>query len=221
MSLYLSANGNRVSRLSLGVPYYGVWEADIETDTTNPITGPVSLVIANLTLNGTVYRTNTFAGITYARLVGGAGGWRQSVPSQAYANPSGVLLSIVMRDVASLVGETVSISSDVIVGQFFTREAAPAQRMLRQLCGPEWYINNAGVTVIGARQASATIASSFTVIAWDPGRGLADVATEDVASWAPGNTFQSATMPAAQTIGFVRVESSNDGILRLKVLTTP
>ena len=219
--LFASVNGQRATVASVTLPYYGLWEGDVQLATPQIITGTVTLVLGNLSLTGAMYRGAPFAGVTYLRLVGGAGGWRKSVPAQAYANPSatGVRLSTVLGDVASAVGERVNLQADQTIGNYYIREVGTASGVLRMLAGSEWYVDNAGVTQIGARPSSA-ITSPFTVVSWDAGKGLFDIATEDYASWLPGNTFTAPTVPTAHTVSMVRHDVGNDGIMRMKVLAS-
>lgn len=216
---FAQVNGIQAHRLSITMPYYGIWEGDIELVTPNTITNPISLVIGNLTLAGAIYRYSSFAGTTYLRLVGGAAGWRQSVPSQAYANPAstGIKASTILRDVATIVGEQVNIAQDSTIGNFYVVAGRPAQYILGLIGGSEWYVDANGVTQVGPRP-TANITSQFTVIDANSGKGWYNIATEDYASWIPGNTFSSPTVPVAQTISSVRFDCGNDGIARLKVL---
>lgn len=216
---YATLNGIQVTHIDIAIPYYGIWEGDVQLSTPQVITGPVTLIIGDLTLIGSVYRYSSFAGLTSLRLVGGAGGWRKAVTAQAYANPAGVRLSTVMFDVASAVGETVVVGTDAIIGQFYTREANIAQRVLRMLAGAEWYIDVNGVTQVRPRVGVA-IGTPLTVIDWDPATNLFDIATEDLAAWMPANTFTAPTVTASQSISMTRIQSRNDGVLRLKVLAS-
>lgn len=216
---FASINGARAFELSLGIPLYGAWQADVSLSAPGAIASPVSLVLGNLTLVGAVYRQGAFGGSQHARLVAGAGGWRKQVTAQGYASPSGVLLSTVLRDAAMSVGERVNVASDAPVGRFFAREAAPASRVLAQLVDGGWFIDGAGVTQI-AQRSSPAIASPFTVVDFDTARGEAEIATEDYASWTPGATFSAPQLDGPQTVSFVRFSSDNDGTLRLRVLVS-
>lgn len=216
---YANANGIRVLGGSVLIPYYGAPEAEIRLATADTLTNPVTLTLGNLTLRCAVYRQKAFAGTTTARLVGGAGGWGQTVPAQAYANPAGVKFSLVLRDVAALVGESVTIDTDRTVGLFYVREAAPAQRVLRQLAGELWWIDPRGVTRVGARPATS-IESDAVVAMYRGGDGWLEVGTSDPVSWLPGTTYSGPTVPAPITVASTRFGFDNDGKLRLEVLTT-
>ena len=216
--LFLSLNGQRVTSGSISIPYYGTWVADLVLPVTLAVATSCALTVGNLTLQGAPYRTAPFAGARSVRFVGGYGGWRNTLGSQEYAVPSGVMLSTVLGDAAGAVGERVHVASDRSLGAYWLREEGPAQRTLRLLAGPEWYVDPSGVTQVGPRTGAA-ITSAVLVNTWDGGRGLFEVSTEDYASWMPGATFANELVTVAQTVSLVRIETDNDGKLRLHILS--
>ena len=218
MTAFATANGLRIVTASIGIPLVGAWVADVMLEEPATLASPVTLAIGNLSLVGTVYRQGAFAGQQRARLVAGGGGWMKTVKAQAYANPAGVLLSTVLRDAAAAVGEQVAIAQDRPLGAFFTRAADPAAYLLRDLVDGAWYIDGAGVTQIGQRP-TPIITSPFTVQDFDPGTGMYEIATEDLASWLPGATFSGPT--ASGAISWTRLDVGNSGSLRLHVLGAP
>jgi len=213
-----SANGARIVSGTLSMPLYGAWTADLALQTTTPLSGSVTLVVGNLTLVGAVYRQAVFAGVLEARLVAGAGGWSKLVQSRGYASAGGVLRSQVLADAAAEVGERVVVATDSVVGNGYARLADKAVRVLRAQAGSQWWVDSGGVTHIGPRPSSA-ITSAFTVESFSGASGTLRIATEDPASWAPGNTFSSATV-ATQTIASVRHVFGADGVARLEVMTS-
>jgi hypothetical protein len=217
---FFTANGNRVVTASLSIPLYGLWVADVLLPASDTLTNPVTLMCGNLTLQGAIYRQGYFGGSQYARLVGGYAGWRTTIPSQAYNNPAGLNLSLILGDAAGACGEQVNVITDSSVGTFYIRENAQAQRLLRQLGGPLWWVDNTGVTQVGPRP-TMLISSPFLVETYDAGSNLFVISTEDYASWLPANTFQSVTMNAVGTVSLTRIDSDNDGKLRLQVLGSP
>lgn len=214
---HLAINGQRVISLRLTIPYYGAWVADVVLAQSTPIAPPVTLTVGTLTLLGAILRVASFGGSRSARLVAGYGGWRKTIPAQGYQKSSGVNASLVLRDAASIVGEQVSVANDASLGSAFTRESAPAERVLRQVAGSEWFIDPKGVTQIGPR-TSVAVTSSFTVVQWSGAKGQFEIATEDIAQWMPGNTFTAPTVSGTQTIGLTSIVAENDGKLRLSVL---
>jgi hypothetical protein len=222
MSAYASCNNQQIVSASICIPLYGIWAGDITLPltTTIPTTpGALSLVFGNLTLIGSAFRMASFAGSRTIRVVGGYAGWRTQVMSKAYMNSGGVSLNMVLSDVAFEVGESISLAQQTTIGPFYIREAAQAQRVLRQLGGPLWWMDMTGVTQVGPRTSTA-IQTPFTVVNWSGSKGLFDIATEDNQSWLPGNTFSSDTVSTPQTISMTTLVVDNDGVLRMRVLST-
>lgn len=222
--LYFSANGIRVTAASVLIPWYGAPVADVTFPVSVTLTAPVTLTAANLTLTLGILRQRSFAGGATARLVGGIGWGRALVdtngrPIPAYANPAGVKLSTILRDVARRVGETVSIGADRTVGLFYVPSTGPAARVLEQLGGPSWYVDGAGVTQVRDRVPS-TITSAATVQDYMGGMGWLTVATEDLAAWMPAAIFSSNTVTTPIQVSATRIHTDNDGTLRLEILTT-
>lgn len=217
---FAALNGRRIISGAITFPYYGAWVADVVLSVADTIPTLSTLTLEDLTLAGAVYRQFSFAGSRSARLVGGFGGWRKQVPAQAYQNAAGLKASLLLGDAAALVGERVNVVSDQTVGTLFVREAAPAQRLLRQIAGSIWWIDASGTTQVGPRTGSP-IMSSFTAIQWSGAKGRFEIATEKLSDWMPGQTFSSPTVTATQTIGATSIAIDNDGTLRLTVLSTP
>lgn len=215
---FLSLNGRRVVSARVTMPYYGAWVADVVLAISDTIPLSAALVLGDLTLSGTIYRMSSFSGARSARIVGGAAGWRKTIPAQAYVRPSGIAMSLVLGDAAALVGEQVRIANDVILGTTYVRENAPAERLLRQLAGPTWWIDPSGVTQVGTR-AGGAITSPFQIVEWSGGRGFFEVATETLSDWMPGRTFSNANVTKSQQIGMTTYLADNTGKLRVLVLS--
>lgn len=216
---YASLNGRRIVSGRITIPYYGIWVADILLALSDGITSPATVTIGDLSLVGSIYRAASFTGTRSVRLIGGAGGWRKTLPAQFYQSTGGVRLSMVLGDAAAAVGETVKIATDTSLGTAWTREGGyPAERLLRFLAGPTWWMDNAGVTQVGPRTGGA-IGSSFQVINWSGGKGSFEIATETLGDWMPGRTFTSVNVKTAQTVGMTTIDVDNDGKLRLTVLS--
>lgn len=220
MSFFASFNGERIVSASVVMPYYGIWTADVVLASAIAIPAVATLVIANLTLKGTVFRSASFAGSRAARIVGGAGGWRKKTTKQAYYDPNGVRASMVLGDVAAASGETISLSTDFTVGSSYEREEdAPGSQVLRDLLGEVWWMDPSGVTQCQDRTNKTAITTPFTVGAWSGGKARFEIATEDLAAWQPGRTFTSENVPTPQTLNMVSIDVNNDGKLRLECLT--
>jgi len=215
----IAINGARVSACSITMPYYGAWVADVDVVGSAEIASPVSLVVGDLTLVGTVVRQAEFTGDRKARIVGGGGGWGNTIPSKGYSHVIGVKASTIVGDAAREAGESIVLENDRTLGLLYAREEAPAERALNLVIGNEWWIDPVGVTQTKAREATAVVAP-FTLISRNGALDSFDIATESIAGWLPGRTFSSPTVPEPQTISSVTIEASNDGKIRLRVLGT-
>lgn len=221
MTQYAEINGVRIVSGVVTIPYYGTWTADLSLVSDEPIPTDAlgcTVTLGGLTLRGTAYRTAPFTSSRRARLVGGAGGWRRTLPKRAYYAAGGIPLSMILGDAATEAGETVAIEADAIVGDHLTRPSAPGGRLLRERVSL-WWIDPTGVTRIASARPSAAIASDFQVIEWDTGRGWARIATESNQDWMPGNTFLAPTMSAPQTIAQTMFRIEAQGTVRVEVLT--
>lgn len=218
MSAFLEFGGQRVHVGAITIPFTGLWVADLTFADVNEIATTDVLSVGDLSLRGTVFRQAVFAGQRTARVVGGFGGWLKSLPARAYALPGGVRVKMVLGDAAAEAGEQLSVATDSVIGDYFIREAAEGQRVLRQLAGLGWFVDTAGVTQVRARPA-ATILGDYLVQSYDGARGEFVISTESYAEWQPGNTFENALVTSPQTVGMVRIESDNDGTLRHTILT--
>lgn len=219
MTDFATLNDNRLTTVKLLVPMYGRWSADVALAESSILTGSATLAVGDLSMAGAIFRQAAFAGSRSARVMGGRGGWGKTLSRKAYRSAAGIRAAMVLSDAAKEVGEAVVLDADGTIGTFYIREAAPAAQVLRQLGGPLWWIDNAGVTHIGVRPGGA-ITSDFDVIAWSGKTGHFEIATERYADWAPGRTFTAPTVSGTRTVSLVSLEQNNDGKLRLQVLAT-
>lgn len=222
MTQYAELNGIRVVSGSITVPYYGAWAADLLLATPDPV--PIApmgcrIALGPLALVGTVYRTAPFAASRNVRLVGGAGGWRKTLPKRAYFASGGVSLGLVLGDAAKDAGETLDISNDGPIGDHMTRPSGPGARLLRDLVSLWWIDPATGVTRVAGSRPTAAITTDFQVISWDAGRGEFSIATEALQDWLPGNTFTSPNVATVQTIASSTFRIEASGTLRVDVLT--
>jgi len=109
------------------------------------------------------------------------------------------MLSVVIQDAASLVGEPAPvIAIDQSLGNGYVRSQGPASRVLDLL--PLWYADFTGV-VQSASRTTTPITSNFTLMNVDRTMGRVVVASDSIADWTPGRTFQTDALSA--TIGRV------------------
>lgn len=216
----ITLNGQIVVSGSILIPPVGAWVADVVMAATGDVSSPCTLVVGDLTLIGTVYRSASFAGSKSARIIGGAGGWRKTIPKRGYSHDAGVLASTVLIDAARESGETIVVDSDRQLGSSWAREdGAKAERTLHLVTGGQWWIDPAGVTQTKARDTSL-ITTPFTAVAWSGGKGSFEIASEFISDWQPGRTFTAPNITGTQAVSTVRVEATNEGKLRLLVLST-
>ena len=231
---YLSANGHRCTSVNASFPYYGIPVVDVTIADAVTLTNPVALTIGNLTLrcalaldpNGNE-RQRPFAGSSQARLVGGYGGWQRTVSLPPLANPSGIMRSVALADVALATGADATtrerINSpkalDGTIGPFWVPPVVvTAGALLSALAGPLWWVDLAGVTQIASVRPTVAIATPASVEELGGASGWVRVATEDPAAWMPGATYKSATVPQPLTVSASRIHAGADGDLRIEVL---
>ena len=217
---FAAVNGSAIVSGQLLIPLVGLWTADLVLAGSPTLSGACTVTIGNLTLQGTVYRADTYGGQTRARLVAGAGGWRGLITSQGYGGSP--KLSTVLTDAATLAGEIVNIPNDTSVGPAWVRPAAEASDILWQLVAqdliPAWYVDTKGMTQAAAWPAT-TISTAFTVTDQKPDEGLVIIATEDYASWMPGCSFSAPQLATTQTSAGVHYVWDGEGKFRFEVLT--
>lgn len=192
MTLFAEISGNRVVSGSICILALGVWYADMLLDQSVQMSGPQTVSLGPLQMKGTSVIDGAFTGSTRVRVVGGAAGWRRTIPAKSYQHDLGVKKSTVIGDAARAVGETVSIAKDGILGSAFVRQGGPASRVLNQV-GDIWYVRADGVTVIGPRD-DTKIVSEFSVISAQLAVGQLVVATDNPQDWTPGRKFATETI---------------------------
>lgn len=203
MSLFASLSGIPIQKATVVLPFSGIWHADIVL-TSIPIvdTTPLILTFADMTLTCTAIRTVDFTGRRELRVVGGMGGWRQTLTAKQYMRP---FLSTVVLDAATSVGEVVALGTDEFLDAFVRRQA-PASTILQELFGETWWMNDLGIVQTMAR-VGLPITSSFVLSEVYGRGGLYHVETDTPGDWRPSNFFFGPT--ASGTIN--RVSHMLDG----------
>jgi len=220
--MFCSLNEARVTALNLIIPARGLWTADATLDDVIGFTDTaVTLKLAGLTLIGSVIRKGNFSGTGSLRIVGGHGGWRQTIGEKFYQSPFGVKLTPVLTDAANAAGETITVDTDSTLGLFFARESGPACRVLNQTC-ESWYVQNDGTTRVGPR-ATPTIASRFDVITdgVKPNLGRIPIATDFPEDWVPGAMFSAPTLGGVTMQVSGVVHNLTPERLRTQIWTSP
>jgi hypothetical protein len=188
----LTLNGMPVLSGVLTMPAVGAWFAELAVDATVAPTGRVALVFeGGGTWLGTAYRSGVTRDTVLVRVVGGAGGLADLVPSKAYRAAT---LRLPLGDLLVEVGETLSsMSSPAALSlplAFWTRAAGTAGDALRVLAnhaGATWRVLSHGTVWIGT-DAWLPAAFDFDLISEDPKSGRTEFWSE-TPTLAPGQTF--------------------------------
>lgn len=180
-------NGARVMRCRVCLPKHGVWWADVECGESDVLSAgtAVTLVVDDLTLKGTVITGGESDSRPRYRIAGGAGKWGKSIAGEAYTNDGGVKISTVVGDAARACGESVGTLPTTSIGPAFVRAAAPASHVLDAVAPKGWYVDELGVTQIGARP-TVTYTGNAPRIRTDLARGTIVLAPPSIAALVPG-----------------------------------
>jgi hypothetical protein len=180
-------NGVTVTSCTVSIPAYGIWWATVELDQPAALSGAVTLVLADLTLKGTVMSGGPWQGRARYRIAGGAGGWGKSLAAKpGYANDAGVKLRTVIGDAARECGEAVGTIPVGVTGSYYVRAEGPAVRVLHDLAPRAWYVDEAGVTQFGRRPKVTYSGGATRLTPVDLSRGTLDLAPTTIADLLPG-----------------------------------
>lgn len=213
---YVTANGVSVMTGQVTLPRYGRWVADLVLVAATDLDDAVTVIVGNMTLVGTHFRSIAYGGSRSVRVVAGHGGWDKMLPAKAYKPLSEVRYSTVAIDAAVECGERMVVDAgvDFVLGSSYVRRADLASAILTR--GPSWYVDLAAITRAGAR-ASKPVISRYEVTGVEGSSGKITVATEDPASWQPENTFTPPILGTRQTIQSV-THMIDGGTVRTEVL---
>lgn len=207
--------GRRITHASIDVPGWGLWHADVSIDEEASLSGSVELSLADLSLRGTILFGGPYQGRSRYRIVAGGGGWGRILAPKSYESDAGVKVSTVLGDAANGCGERMeTIPPTRKVGPSFTRPSdQPASAVLEQIAPSAWYVDEAGLTRLGVREASAPV-GSFTRVARDEARGTIEIASDTIAWIRPGLVVDG------MKVVDVRHDFTPDGGLRSIVWST-
>lgn len=180
--------GHRATHARAYLPAWGVWYAEVALDEEVALSGAVELRIADLVLSGTIVSGGPSArGRSSYRVAAGAASWGRTIPAASYTNDAGVKPAAVILDAARACGETVAADTlpTAPLGIGWTRDAAPAARVLESIAPRGWYVDEAGTTRIGRRpRADLAVEASRGPV--DRARGTVTIAAESIATVLPG-----------------------------------
>jgi hypothetical protein len=196
---FASLSGQTITKLHLVVPALGIWHADVLLSEAIDVSGPQVLVLSGSTWNCTAIRAVDFAGARSLRLVGGTGGWRQTLPAKQYASPAGVPTVTVVSDAAASVGEPPPVldpSVSASLGTGYVRQTGAASLVLNDLQARgvlSWWLDPTGIVQTMPRP-SATVSSPFVAESVHGASGWYRIATEFPADWQAGSRFAGVTV---------------------------
>lgn len=218
MGLTASATlaGHRATYARAAIGAWGCWYADASLDGDVELAGPVDVVIADLTLRGTVLSggpTEPKGGRSHFRIVGGAGGWGRTIAAKPYANDAEVKLTSVVNDAAKACGESIDPATVPLterLGPAFVRVEAAASRVLELVRPRNWFVGEDGMTRLGRRPAVPYTEVATRVMS-DPAARTVVLAATAIAKLVPG-----AVVDGIEAVD-VEHELSPDGGLRTTI----
>ncbi len=182
-------NGHRATTARVNIPAWGCWYASVSIDgeVALEVGTSVTLVLADLTLVGSVLSGGAALGRSSYRIVAGAGGWRRTIPAWSWSDDAGVKFSTAIGDAAREAGETLAaIAPALRTGPAWARDEGQASATLNTLAPAGWYVDEAGVTRLGARAPSTLPANVTRIAPVDRARGKALLASESIGAILPG-----------------------------------
>lgn len=184
-----------ITSCTLHVPESGSWVLDVDHDlpTGAPApTGKVVCLVGKVPFTGTVDKAASGVFGTRARTrVVGAIEWRQKIRKQDFANPAGVLSSVVISATAAELGIPVVVAVPELMGAHFTRVAGEASQVLGR---SGWWVDPIGLTTVGPRLPSAP-GLDFFLSEYDPLSRIAKVTSS--APIMPGMIVPDIRLPGA------------------------
>jgi hypothetical protein len=214
----LTLNGSNIASAIVYVPAIGVWFADCTYVDTGDISGSATIQIGDTTLIGTIddLHSGTFGAKTFARVVGGGGGWSTLVAERSYANDAGVKAKLVLADAARECGERLDVTSFTPgvekLGVAYTRPKGLASVALEDAArGADWRVDYDGITRVGARQGATT--GQHLLLSWDPSTLYAELACDSLTAIQIGAVIPaSEILPQSVTIQSLEVHITTSGL---------
>lgn len=184
----LTLDSNPVLSASISMPRIGTWFADVTVSGEVALSGQVALTDGSSGLLGAVINQDgAFAGRTFTRLVGGAGGLRNVLSPRHYRSAS---VGKILGDICSEAGEKKSLLIDPRLSlqrvPYWSRPAGTGGAALANLCdslGAVWRVLPTGEVWIGEPGLSLAAPSEYQVLDRDPLDGSYDIAIDGPSLW--------------------------------------
>lgn len=180
-------SGLVVSRMRMTIPAWGLWWADVDLVDESALSGSQVLTVAGVTHVCAVVSGGPFDGRSAYRLVGGAGGWGQSIAARGYANDLGVKKATIAGDAAASVGEALNAAPLGVetVGPHYARPEGPAIAALNYAAPRGWHVDREGVTQATLRPTTPYVGDRLPS-EYDPATRVFEFIDDDVSQWLPG-----------------------------------
>lgn len=208
----INIDGAPVTECTIYVPGVGVPVVDANIVDDLPVSsGQVTLSVGSFTLVGTIdpAHAGVFALSRRVRLLGGAGGWSQTLLPLSYPpNDAGIRASDVALDAARAVGETLGsfAGGQVTLGSHYLRSAGVASRTLEDVArGVPWYVDFDGVTRVGVRASFAVDPANVRLLEFDVRLNLATLAVDDLTGFGVGAVISDERLDAPITVNSYEV----------------
>ncbi len=216
---YAHIDGLDLQEVTLHFPWVGPWIADYLLLDETPVSGAVTLVAGDLTLQGTVKPDDSGTHLRRAsgRIVAGAGGWATTLVPQGYHNDAGVKAALVADDAARAAGETLDLTDFAplvtSLGANYVRAIGPASRALEDaIGGVPWWVDAAGVTHVKPRPTPEASPDLYDILEYDPHRRLATISVDDISTIGVGSILTK-ELDSPQTVRDLTVKISREGLM--------
>lgn len=183
-----SLNGVAATRMRVQIADWGRWWCDVDLAEPAVLAGAAAVVLADIAGSGTIVSGGAVDGKAAYRVVGGKGGWGKRIKAKGYVNDAGVKVSGVVQDAAREVGETVDGLPATKLAAHYTRDEAPASKVLQNIFPQGWRVDLDGVTRFG-KLPIANYTGDGTRTKIVPDGRIIEIATESIAQLLPGVTI--------------------------------
>lgn len=193
--------GQSIISGSVYEPSVGVWHAELEVDTAEELSGPVTMLLDGNAFTGTVKRGGVDGGRWLGRVVGGGAKLATILPAKSYISCP---LSIPLADVMNESGESLDaasspLSSDIVPAWVRSRDTAGnALSAIATTAGKVWRVTRAG-TILLSDQSFPNASVSFTTIKNDKAEAVLTVAPDTPALVQPATTVNGFAISYAVT----------------------